>query len=165
MGNKARSSISVNSSSITNHSVSALNAATISTGMISGESVTITDNLTADSIISNSVGIILKSDSIINDTININLNELYSDESMANTSSFSRVGFICVSIVDNNNNTGSMALYTRGKIFETHIYTIIFEHNSDNNSTISLNTQDGMLTIETISDISLEIKALNLFER
>jgi len=56
-------------------------------------------------------------------------------------------------------------LYTRGKMWNVTVYTVIFEKNTNNDSSISLNTDTGILTISTNNDITFEIKALNLFEK
>ena len=45
------------------------------------------------------------------------------------------------------------------------VYTVIFEKNTNTDSTVSLNTDSGTLTISTINNITFEIKALNLFEK
>lgn len=165
MGNRIRSGMSLHNSTIGSQTSNTFSASAIVVSDMKCGSGTIDNNLSVGSIISNSLGTILKNRTIINSIEYIDLNELYSFETTTQTSSSSRVGFICVSVIDNINNTGSMGLYTRGKIFDLDIYTIIFEKNSNNDSIINLNTDTGILKIETKSSIVLEIKALNLFEK
>lgn len=136
---------------------------------ISANSATIKNTLTADNIITNSAGVILASGNLISNTLIIDLNNVpvsqYSSSSIAKNSASSHIGYICVSLTDNTNLTGSIALYTRGKMWNLTVYTVIFEKNTNSNSTINLNTENGSLTIKTNNNINFEIKALNLFEK
>lgn len=170
MGNKARSSITVNSSTLGSHGITTLNAADLVVSSFSGTSATISDTLTAGNVITNSVSVILAMGTLNNDTMTVNLNSIlpsssYTQSSIVNPSPNSHVGFICVSLIDNTNLTGSIALYTRGKMWELTVYTVIFEKNTNTDSTVSLNTDSGALTISTSKNITFEIKALNLFEK
>ena len=137
-------------------------------GGLSGDSGTISGTLTANNIITNAVGVILAFGTLNNNTITVDLNDIspsYTHSHIANHSPNSHVGFICVSLRDNVNSTGSIALYTRGKIGNLIVYTVIFEKNTNADSTVSLNTDTGTLTLATNEDITFEIKALNLFEK
>ena len=138
-------------------------------GSLSGDSATISGTLTAGNVITNSTGVILASGTLNDNSVTVDLdtiqnNSSYTHSSIVNSSSNSHVGFICVSLIDNTN-TGSIALYTRGKMLNLTVYTVIFEKNTNNDSTVSLNTDNGSLTISTTKNISFEIKALNLFEK
>ena len=199
MGNKARSSISLNSSVLGSASIISLNAddITISNslttnslntdqlvvkgndvtqvlqagGSLSGTSATISDTLTAGKIITNSIGVILARGNIASNTVTIDLNTIqqqpagnYTRSSIVNSSASAHIGYICVSLADDTNLTGSLALYTRGKMWNLTVYTVLFEKNTNSNSSISLNTDTGLLTITTINNVTFEIKALNLFE-
>ena len=198
MGNKARSSISLNSSVLGSASITSLNADNITIsnslttnsfntqslvvngndvtqvlqagGSLAGTSATISDTLTAGNIITNSTGVILASGNITNNTVTIDLNSIqqlgnYTQSSIVNSSLSAHIGYISVSLTDNTNLTGSLALYTRGKMWNLTVYTVLFEKNTNNDSSISLNTDTGILTISTNNDITFEIKALNLFEK
>lgn len=203
MGNKARSSISLNSSVLGSASITSLNAddITISNSLttnslnteqlivngndvtqvlqtggnltatrVSGNSATITGTLTAGNIITNSTGVILASGNIVNNTVTIDLNTIqqpgnYTQSSIVNSSASVHIGYICVSLTDNTNLTGSLSLYTRGKMWNLTVYTVIFEKNTNSESSISLNTDTGLLTITTINNVNFEIKALNLTEK
>lgn len=204
MGNKARSSITVHSSTLGSHAITTLNVADINVSnsittdrlstenlvvngndvtqvlqssgslnatSLSGTTATISDTLTAGNVITNSTGVILATGTLNNHTITVDLNAIqnpsssYTPSSIVNTSPNSHVGFICVSLIDTNLLTGSIALYTRGKMWNLTVYTVIFERNTNTDSTVSLNTENGILTISTTTNISFEIKALNLFEK
>ena len=202
MGNKARSSITVNSSTLGSASITTLNAAdiTVSNSLttnslntenlivngndvtqvlqsggslnatsLSGDSATISGTLTAGNVITNSTGVILATGTLNSDTMTVDLNSIlpsssYTQSSIVNPSPSSHVGFICVSLIDTHF-SGSIALYTRGKMWNLTVYTVIFEKNTNTDSTVSLNTDSGTLTISTTRDITFEIKALNLFEK
>ena len=136
---------------------------------LSGTSATISDTLTAGKIITNSTGVILASGYITSNTVTIDLNTIqqsgnYTQSSILNSSPSAHIGYISVSLTDHNNFTGSLALYTRGKMWNLTVYTVLFEKNTNSNSSISLNTDTGFLTITTINSVKFEIKALNLFE-
>lgn len=198
MGNKARSSISLNSSVLGSASITSLNAddITISNslttnslnteqlvvngndvtqvlqagGSLTGNSATITGTLTAGNIITNSAGVILASGNIVNNTVTIDLNTIqqpgnYTQSSIVNSSASVHIGYICVSLTDTTHSSGSLSLYTRGKMWNLTVYTVIFEKNTNNESSISLNTDTGLLTITTINNVNFEIKALNLTEK
>lgn len=203
MGNKARSSISLNSSVLGVASITYLNAddITISNSLttnslntdqlvvngndvtqvlqaegsltatsLSGTSATISDTLTGDNIVTNSIGVILASGNITNNTVTFDLNNIqqpgnYTQSSIVNYSPSAHIGYISVSLTDNTNLKGSLALYARGKMWNLTVYNVIFEKNTDSNSSISLNTDTGILTITTIDNVIFEIKALNLFEK
>jgi hypothetical protein len=204
MGNKARSSIAVNSSTLGSHAVTTLNAADITVSnsittntlntenlvvngndvtqflqsggslnatSLSGTSATISDTLTAGNVITNSASVILATGTLNDNTMMVDLNTIqhsassYTQSSIVNPSPNSHVGFICVSLIDDPNLTGSIALYTRGKMWNLTVYTVIFEKNTNTDSTVSLNTDSGTLTISTSKNITFEIKALNLFEK
>lgn len=197
MGNKARSSITINSSTLGSASITTLNTTDIitnslnteniivngkdvtqilqsggslnSTGL-SGDSASISDTLTAEKVITNSAGVILAHGTISNNIVTFDLNTIqhsssYTQSSIVNPLPESHVGFICASLIDNTNSSGSIALYTRGKMLNLTVYTVIFEKNTNTDSTVSLNTDSGTLTISTINNITFEIKALNLFEK
>lgn len=197
MGNKARSSITINSSTLGSASITTLNTTDIitnslntekivvngndvtpllqsggslnSTGL-SGDSASISDTLTAEKVITNSAGVILAHGTISNNIVTFDLNTIqhsssYTQSSIVNPLPESHVGFICASLIDNTNSSGSIALYTRGKMLNLTVYTVIFEKNTNTDSTVSLNTDSGILTISTINNITFEIKALNLFEK
>lgn len=202
MGNKSRSSITINSSILGVASITTLKAADISVSnsittnnistenlivngtdvtqvlqsdgslnasTLSGNSATVSGTLTAGNIITNSSGVILASGTINNETVTINLNNIqqsnYTQSSIVNPSPSSHVGLICVSLIDNTNYKGSIGLYTRGKMWNLTVYTIILEKNSGDDPTVNLNTETGELKIRTDNDITFEIKALNLFEK
>ena len=197
MGNKARSSISLNSSVLGVASITYLNADDITTNSLntdqlvvngndvtqvlqaggsltatslSGTSATISDTLTGDNIVTNSIGVILASGNITNNTVTFDLNNIqqpgnYTQSSIVNYSPSAHIGYISVSLTDNTNLKGSLALYARGKMWNLTVYNVIFEKNTDSNSSISLNTDTGILTITTIDNVIFEIKALNLFEK
>jgi len=203
MGNKTRSSITINSSTLGSHAITSLNATDITVSnsvttnslyaenlivngnnvtqvlqaggslnatSLSGDSATISGTLTAGSVITNSTGVVLASGNLISNTVTIDLNTIqqsssYTQSSIVNPSPSAHVGYICVSLIDSNNLTGSIALYTRGKMWNVTVYTVIFEKNTNNDSSISLNTDTGILTMSTNNDITFEIKALNLFEK
>lgn len=202
MGNKARSSLTVNSSILGSASITTLNATdiTVSNSLttnnlntenlvvngndvtqvlqsggslnatsLCGTSATISDTLTVGNVITNSASVILAAGTLNNNTMTVYLDTIqhpgsYTQSSIVNPSPNSHVGFICVSLIDNANLTGSIALYTRGKMWNLTVYTVIFEKNINTDSTVSLNTNSGSLTISTTKNISFEIKALNLFE-
>jgi hypothetical protein len=137
---------------------------------VSGTSATISDTLTAGNIITNSTGVILTNGNITNHTITIDLNSIqqpgnYTPSPIVNSSPSAHMGYISVSLTDNTNLKGSLALYTRGKMWNVTVYTVLFEKNTDTDSSISLNTDNGLLTISTINHVTFEIKALNLFEK
>lgn len=193
MGNKARSSISLNSSVLGSASITSLNADDITTeslntnqlvvngidvtqalqagGSLTGPSVTISDTLTAGNIITNSAGVVLATGNITNERVTIDLNSIqqpagnYTRSSIVNSSASVHIGYICVSLADDSNSTGSLALYTRGKMPNLTVYTVLFEKNTNSDSSISLNTDTGVLTIKTINNVTFEIKALNLLEK
>lgn len=161
MGNKARSSITINSSSLGSHAITNLNVT---------DSASISDTLTAEKVITNSAGVILAHGTISNKIVTFDLNTIqhsssYTSSSIVNPSPEFHVGFICASLIDNTNSSGSIALYTRGKMWDLTVYTVIFEKNTNADSTVSLNTDSGTLTISTSKNITFEIKALNLFEK
>lgn len=212
MGNKARSSITVNSSTLGSHAITTLTAADITVSdsitteslnanslttnnlntqnlvvngndvtqvlqsggslnatSLSGTSAAISDTLTAGNVITNSTSVMLATGTLNSNTMTVDLNTVqqpgsYTQSSIVNPSPNSHVGFICVSLIDTNS-TGSIALYTRGKMWNLTVYTVIFEKNTNTDSTVSLNTDSGALTISTTRDITFEIKALNLFEK
>ena len=138
-------------------------------GMLPGTPETISGTLTASNIITNSAGVILARGNITNSSVTIDLNSIqqlgnYTPSPIVNSSPSAHIGYISVSLSDNTNLTGSLALYTRGKMWDLTVYTVLFEKNTNSNSSISLNTESGLLTLTTINNINFEIKALNLIE-
>jgi hypothetical protein len=193
---KPKSTISVNSSVLSTSSVNVINAnnvtvtgsittPSISTdqlvvnghdvtsvfqtgGNLNSNSANISGTLTADDVITNSVGISLVT-GIIQPSpaeLTIQLNELYSPVQIANT--LSQIGFICVTLLDDSDSTGAIGLYTRAKMFTFDVYSVLMEKNNNNNLIASLDTTTGLLTIKTMSttnSLSFEVKALNLFDK
>ena len=140
-------------------------------GNLNSNSATISGSVQADDIITNSIGIIISNGIIQPHPVvsTYNLNNLYANSLIATSPNpTSQVGFICVTAVDNSTNIGSsVGLYTRAKIYGQSFYTILMEKNREPIN-VSLNTDTGVLTINTNSTthpLSFEIKALNLFEK
>ena len=196
---KPKSTISVNSSVLSTSSVNVINAnnvkvtgsittPSISTdqlvvnghdvtsvlqagGNLNSNSATISGDLTAGDVITNSVGI-----SLVNGIIQpypaeltVHLNELYSPAQITTPQApKSQIGFICVTLLDDSDSTGAIGLYTRAKMFAFDVYNVLMEKNNNNNLIASLDTTTGLLTIKTMSttnSLSFEVKALNLFEK
>lgn len=92
-----------------------------------------------------------------NQTTTINLNSLDPDEDV-------EVGIIGVKLTYSDPSSGSIAYYSRGKIGNSdYIYTVNFEHNKDNSSRISLDTETADLKIITTKDFNCKIKLLSIF--
>jgi len=120
-----------------------------------------TGKITVNEVISKSFGNLLFTQTI---SSGVTENILLSDKIV--DSEDLQVGIFSISIIDSSGQTGSVGVYLMTKIFNNFFYTVLIEKNTGY-SELSFSSETGILSVigDSSSDVSLEIKILNITKR